>query len=268
MGRPVYAADEAEAAAALGELRAGGPRPAGRRGPGPPPAGRRRRPRGRPRSSSTSPSGSRSTTDSAAPRLSGPGRHLRPRLVGHGRRPPGADPAGVRGLPRRLRAGGPARGRLHLPPGGLRRRPDRQRLRACSWRRSCWPGPGRRRRSPRSTGRRAGRPAGPAGSAVALAVVVLASAVAWGPGGRPAIHRRWTNSFHRFTWGAGIEAIRQQPGALNGDESRLRSGRPNSIPDFEILRSPWMCVGGRAGDCNPGGDRLDYGPSSVGIDVP
>ena len=41
-----------------------------------------------------------------------------------------------------------------------------------------------------------------------LAVVVLASALAWDPGGRPTIHRRWTNSFHRFTWGAGIEAMR------------------------------------------------------------
>ncbi|MEJ7639910.1 MAG: YfhO family protein, partial [Singulisphaera sp.] len=56
------------------------------------------------------------------------------------------------------------------------------------------------------------RPGWPRLVGVALAVVVLASGIALGPGGRPSIHRRWTNGFHRFTWGAGIEAIRPEPG--------------------------------------------------------
>lgn len=41
-----------------------------------------------------------------------------------------------------------------------------------------------------------------------LIAVVLASAVAIGPGGRLTLHRRWSESFHRFTWGAGYEAMR------------------------------------------------------------
>jgi hypothetical protein len=42
---------------------------------------------------------------------------------------------------------------------------------------------------------------------VALVLIVLASTVAVGPDG-VAIQSRWANSFHRFTWGAGIEAMR------------------------------------------------------------
>ena len=57
------------------------------------------------------------------------------------------------------------------------------------------------------------RPGWPRPLGIALVAIVLASAVEWGPGGRPAIHRRWTTGFHRFTWGAGIEAIRPRPGA-------------------------------------------------------
>jgi hypothetical protein len=45
----------------------------------------------------------------------------------------------------------------------------------------------------------------------ALAVLVLASAVGIDSTGRPAVHSRWSDSFHRFTWGAGIEAMRPSP---------------------------------------------------------
>jgi len=56
------------------------------------------------------------------------------------------------------------------------------------------------------------RPGWPRLVAIALVVVVLTSGVEWGPGGFPQIHRRWTNGFHRFTWGAGIEAMRPEAG--------------------------------------------------------
>jgi hypothetical protein len=42
----------------------------------------------------------------------------------------------------------------------------------------------------------------------ALAGLVIVSAIGIGPGGRPAIHQRWRNSFHTFTWGSGTEAMR------------------------------------------------------------
>jgi len=47
---------------------------------------------------------------------------------------------------------------------------------------------------------------------VAAAAVVLASAVGLDRDGRPHLHSRWSNSFHRHTWGAGLEAMRQKPG--------------------------------------------------------
>jgi hypothetical protein len=40
-----------------------------------------------------------------------------------------------------------------------------------------------------------------------LLAVVLGSAVKVGPGGVK-LHPRWDGSFHRFTWAAGIEAIK------------------------------------------------------------
>jgi hypothetical protein len=46
---------------------------------------------------------------------------------------------------------------------------------------------------------------------VLLLLIVLASTVAIGPAGL-AIQDRWSNSLHRFTWGAGIEAMRLRPG--------------------------------------------------------
>jgi hypothetical protein len=42
-----------------------------------------------------------------------------------------------------------------------------------------------------------------------LVLIVLGSAVSVGPGGRLAIQTRWSQSWHGFTWGAGIEAMRQ-----------------------------------------------------------
>jgi hypothetical protein len=44
------------------------------------------------------------------------------------------------------------------------------------------------------------------GTAIAI---VLASTVAIGPGPVVRIHPRWTNSVHRFTWGAGLEAMKE-----------------------------------------------------------
>jgi hypothetical protein len=41
-----------------------------------------------------------------------------------------------------------------------------------------------------------------------LGAIVLASAVDIGPGGRIAHHSRWKRSYHSFTWGSGVEAIR------------------------------------------------------------
>jgi Bacterial membrane protein YfhO len=42
---------------------------------------------------------------------------------------------------------------------------------------------------------------------VGLGMIVLLSAVRIGPGGRPALQSRWTNSVHLFTWGAGLDAM-------------------------------------------------------------
>jgi hypothetical protein len=42
----------------------------------------------------------------------------------------------------------------------------------------------------------------------ALAIVVLASAVRIGPGPSVSLHERWNESFHRFTWGAGLAAMK------------------------------------------------------------
>ena len=47
----------------------------------------------------------------------------------------------------------------------------------------------------------------PLGFGLILGAIVLASAVKFGPGG-VTIHPRWEGSFHRFTWAAGIEAIK------------------------------------------------------------
>jgi hypothetical protein len=43
---------------------------------------------------------------------------------------------------------------------------------------------------------------------LALAAIVVVSAVSVGPSGRPRLHSRWTNSLHRHTWGSGLEAMR------------------------------------------------------------
>jgi len=43
---------------------------------------------------------------------------------------------------------------------------------------------------------------------IILGAIVLVSAIGIGRGGRPRVNSRWNNSFHRFTWGAGIAAIR------------------------------------------------------------
>ena len=43
-----------------------------------------------------------------------------------------------------------------------------------------------------------------------LAVIVIVSAIRIGPGARLSVHDRWSGSFHRFTWGAGIAAMKEQ----------------------------------------------------------
>ena len=50
--------------------------------------------------------------------------------------------------------------------------------------------------------------------AIALALIVAASAVRIGPGGAIGVHPRAEGMFHTFTWGAGIEAIRETRDAL------------------------------------------------------
>jgi hypothetical protein len=41
-----------------------------------------------------------------------------------------------------------------------------------------------------------------------LAAIIIVSAVQISPQGRPSIHERWKDSVHRFTWGAGYEAMK------------------------------------------------------------
>jgi hypothetical protein len=43
----------------------------------------------------------------------------------------------------------------------------------------------------------------------ALGAIVVISAISVGPGGRPRLHRRWNESFHQHTWGAGLLAMKQ-----------------------------------------------------------
>lgn len=50
----------------------------------------------------------------------------------------------------------------------------------------------------------------PAWGLAAIVALIAVSAVQVTPAG-PRLHRRWTGSVHRFTWGAGIEAIRPRP---------------------------------------------------------
>ena len=44
--------------------------------------------------------------------------------------------------------------------------------------------------------------------ALTLVAIVIVSAIGIGPGVRLHLQTRWTQSFHRFTWGAGIEAMK------------------------------------------------------------
>lgn len=61
-----------------------------------------------------------------------------------------------------------------------------------------------------------------AGMAVLLLILLL-SAVEFDKSKRPVIHPRWARSFHRFTWGAGIEAINPPRGQ---SEAPQRFGAP------------------------------------------
>jgi len=42
-----------------------------------------------------------------------------------------------------------------------------------------------------------------------LVLIVIVSAIRISPGNRWSLQRRWTGSFHRFTWGAGIAAMKE-----------------------------------------------------------
>jgi hypothetical protein len=46
---------------------------------------------------------------------------------------------------------------------------------------------------------------------LACLILVGLSAVGWDTSGRPKLSARWHDSFHQFTWGAGIEAMRSSP---------------------------------------------------------
>jgi hypothetical protein len=46
----------------------------------------------------------------------------------------------------------------------------------------------------------------------AIVVLIAVSAVRFDREGRVTVSPRWSGSFHRFTWGAGIEAMRESPG--------------------------------------------------------
>jgi hypothetical protein len=50
----------------------------------------------------------------------------------------------------------------------------------------------------------------PAWGLAVLAAIVIVSAVGIDAAGRPKVHSRWTNGLHRFTWGAGYEAMELQ----------------------------------------------------------
>ena len=50
----------------------------------------------------------------------------------------------------------------------------------------------------------------PVAGLLLLTAIVLASTVAIGANGRPRLQPRWAKSVHRFTWGAGIEAMRER----------------------------------------------------------
>lgn len=50
--------------------------------------------------------------------------------------------------------------------------------------------------------------------ALAALVLILGSAVGIDKQGRPKVHSRWREAFHRFTWGAGYEAMRPAPPPL------------------------------------------------------
>jgi hypothetical protein len=43
--------------------------------------------------------------------------------------------------------------------------------------------------------------------------IVAASAMSFDSRGQPRVHRRWAESVHQFTWGAGLKAMRRLPSA-------------------------------------------------------
>ena len=269
MGRPVYVGRRGRGGRGARAAGGRGPRPPGGRGPRPPPAGRRRGRAGRPRSSATSPSASRSRpTRRAPPTWCWPTPSTpagRPRSTAARRR------SGRRtwpSAPSTCRAGRHAVVFTYRPAGFL------AGLIASGC--GVLAGDGPAGLAP-SVG--VARP-GARDDGLAARLAALARRSRWWSSSWPRASRGAPGDAPRSTaagrmastaspGGRGSRPSEKSPGGgESGTKSRVRSGRPNSIPDFGILRSPWMCVVGRAGDCNPCGDRLDYGPSSVGIDVP
>jgi hypothetical protein len=64
----------------------------------------------------------------------------------------------------------------------------------------------------------------------ALVAIVLVSIPGIGPDGRITTQSRWTKSFHRFTWGSGIEAMQPR-------RERTREARPSADQPLDGMRN-------------------------------
>ena len=186
-------------------LGAGGPRPAGRRGSRPGRSPEADRVRARPGSSTDLPERVEVETESAGPLTwSWPTRSIpagrRPSTAARARSAPPTSPS----APSPCRRA--AHGRLHLPPGRVPAGPGDQLVGAC-WH----PSGGPSRGGPPSAADHTIRPTG---SCVPLMLVILCahspvSVIQVGPARGVGLHRRWRNTVHRFTWAAGIEAMKE-----------------------------------------------------------
>ena len=76
----------------------------------------------------------------------------------------------------------------------------------------------------------------------ALVAIVLVSIPGIDSQGRLTFQSRWRNSFHRFTWASGIEAMQPLPRQMPADQApvpRVRDARPQVEPRLrQRLRQP------------------------------